>query len=329
MKRALFLLLAAVLAAGLVLIGCSEDDGGGNTPEPPDYGTNLVTEAAILAATGLGGTTVTKVSGGYQVEGTITAFSNWDGSVNDSRIVLNIQADPADVEAYFAKANRIITEITFPNSAVKPIPVYTEGFQIYLENTKATANTAIWAGTWQKQRAEEYDAIGGVGKLSTNWDLKIDPLEPASISEVGDYQHLVLVLIFEDADAGKKYSFTINKAEVYGDSVSSEFPVVDEVPAIHESSSLEDAVYSVGDEAASIEVVATWTANKDNYTYAWFRGANDDYQGGWFSDGTMNWGTGGNYIVPDTSVAGVTYYFVKIEYLGASTLSRIVKITVN
>jgi hypothetical protein len=253
--------------------------------------------------------------------------------VNDSRIVLNIQADPADVDSYFAKANRIITEITFPNSAVKPIPVYTEGFQIYLENTKATDNTAIWAGTWQKQRAEEYDAIGGVGKLSTNWDLKIDPAVEDSISEVGDYHHLVIVVIFDDADAGKKYSFTINKAEVYGDSVSNEYPDVAEVPAIHETSKLEDAEYSVGDEAARLEVLAAWTGNRDNYTYAWFKGANNDYTNNWFSDGAMNWDdayvAGSNYIIPDTSVAGVTYYFVKIEFSGQSTLSRIVKITVN
>jgi len=286
----------------------------------PDYGTNLVTEAAILAATGTGGTAVTKVSEGvYSVSGTVTAYSNWNGSISDNRIVLNIQADPADADAYFAGANRYGITITFPNSEVKPIEEYTEGFQIYLENTKATDNTAIWAGTWKHEWPDEYNEIGGVGNMTINRDLA----EPAESDEVGDYQHLVIVLKFDDPDLGEEYTFTISDVAVYGDSV--EHFAGPETPVIHGDSKLDDASYALGATAADLEVTATWTSNSSSYTYQWY-------------SNTTNSNTGGSIIedeteatfTPPTAADGTVYYYCVVTYPAEATsaTTRAVKITV-
>ncbi|MCL2880966.1 MAG: hypothetical protein FWF29_12045, partial [Treponema sp.] len=107
----------------------------------------------------------------------------------------------------------------FPDSAVKPIPEYTEGFRIYLENTVATQNTIQWDGTWAREWPDEYNACEGVGDMTIDRDLRLDPATSGSISNVGDYQHLVIVLGFDDADLGKTYTFTIKNVEVCGKSI--------------------------------------------------------------------------------------------------------------
>jgi len=222
MKKTLIIALAVIFAVGLLFTGCDDDGNGtGNGPKPlgPHPGSNLVTEAAILAATGVGGTTVAKVSGGYEVTGTVTEWSNWDNSIEDNRITLNIPANILFNDAYYKSATRYIFEVNFPNSAVKPIPEYTEGFRIYLENTVATPNTAQWAGTWAREWPDEFNACGGVGAMAIDRDLRLDPMTAGSVSNVGDYQHLVIVLGFEDEDVGKEYKFTITKVEVWGDEV--------------------------------------------------------------------------------------------------------------
>jgi len=334
MKRKLLLVLMVILAAGLILTGCPDGNDKGKDDKPPNYGTNLITEAAILAATGTGGTTVTKVAGGYQVTGTVTAYSNWDGSVNDKRITLNIQADPADEKSYFAQANRYIIEIDFPNSAVKPIPTYTDGFQIYLENTMATANTGQWAGTWQREWPDEYDACGGVGKMKINRDLKIDPAEPASVSNVGDYQHLVLVLKFDAANAGKQYTFTISKVEVYGDSVND----LKEYPQIHDSAQLADATYARNATATPLGSIPEtnwlvgWSDNRETYMIQWFKNTTASTTGGTAVTELKNWWDSGyGAFTPPTDTAGTFYYYVKITNPAddATTISRVVTITVN
>ena len=328
MKRKSLLALIALLAIGL-MVGCPTDDPGDNTTPttttPEDYGTNLVTEEAILAATGKGVTSVEKVTGGYEVTGTVTEHTPWydpDNPPNpipkDYRIQLEIQADPDDLEAYFSRANRYGITITFPNSTVKPIDEYTEGFQIYLENTKATANTAAWAGTWQHEYREEYEEIGGVGTMTINRDLT----EPAESNEVGDYQHLVIVLKFEDTDEGEEYTFTISDVAVYGDSVESDAGR----PAIHGDSALTDATYAQSATATALKVVATWTTDSSSYTYQWY-------------SNTANSNTGGTILstettdtfTPPTTTLGTVYYYCVVTNPAAekSVTTRAVKIEVN
>ncbi|MDR0387365.1 MAG: hypothetical protein LBH57_04945, partial [Treponema sp.] len=199
MKKKLFFVLSAILASALLLIGCPVEPD--NEPEEPvDYGTNLVTEAAILAATGTGVTEVVKVSEGvYRVTGTVTHYANWDGSVVDSRIQLNISGD-------FTAADRYVITYDLPSdSEAKPKTSYTEGFRVYLENTTS------WAGTWQHEYAEEYNAAGGAGTVAINRDLT----QPEESVETGDYHQLVSVFLFNDADEGKTYTFTISNVGVY------------------------------------------------------------------------------------------------------------------
>jgi len=228
MKGKLFLAVVILITAGLMFAGC--DEAGKDTPvvyltpNSAAQGINQVTEAAVLAATGLGVTGVEKTSKGYEVTGTVAAFSNWDGSETDNRIQLNIKADPENPDAYFALANRYVITINFPNSTVKPYDTYTDGFQIYLDNNKATDNTSLWGGTWQREWPDEYNAIGGVGRMTINRDLKIDPKVDGSASNVGDYQNYTMIVKFDDADLGKEYKFTISNVGVFADGVSALFP---------------------------------------------------------------------------------------------------------
>jgi hypothetical protein len=197
-KKNVFLVLAVFITVALLLIGCPVE--ADDEPEPIDYGTNLVTEAAVLAATGTGITTVAKVSEGvYTITGTVTHYKNWDGSVEDSRIQLAIAGD-------FIKADRYTITYDLPSdAATKPKATYTEGFRVYLENTTS------WAGTWQHEYPEEYNAAGGVGKVIIDRDLT----QPEISVETGDYHQLVSVFLFDEADEGKTYTFTISNVGVY------------------------------------------------------------------------------------------------------------------
>jgi len=312
MKRKLFLVMAAILAAGLLFTGCG--GGGGGDDPPPYYGENLVTEAAILAATGTGVDSVTKVSDGvYTVTGTVTAWENWDQTQSDKRIALEIPADPDDPDAFFANANRYGVKINFPNSSVKPIPDYTDGFRIYLENIKATENTPAWKGTWQHEWPDEYNAIGGVGTMTINRDLSVDGDGDPIGSEVADYQHLVIVLMFEDVDEGEEYTFTISNVAVYGDSIS---PLA-EFPVIHETSELDPAEYELNDTAADLKVVCTWTANSSTYTYQWYSNTTSSNTGG-----TEIQGETSATFTPPTDTEGTVYYYCVISYTAEGTSNR-------
>ena len=347
MKRTVFLVLGALLAAGLIFTACPSDEVikyVDKTPPwayPADYGENLITEAAILSATGTGVTGVRKVYGGYEVTGTVTAYSNWDHSVNDNRIALNIQADPADPNCYFAQANRYTITIDFPNSAVKPIPEYTDGFRIYLENNQETVNTPIWSGTWAREWPDEYNAIGGIGKMSINRDLTIDPNVTGSVSNVGDYQYLALVLGFDAAHLGTSYKFIISNVGVFADGIDDVYPP--ETPVIHDSAQLDDAIYDLNDTADTLGLVGdgsehalvTWTPNSASYVFKWYLNTtNSDTGGEEITDGALfNWNHAG--FTPPTNVAGTFYYYVVISYtdaiteLTSSVTSRVVTITVN
>ena len=338
MKKKLLLALVALLAIGLMFMGCpagdDDDDGkdpntggpGGNTDggdngeiDTSNYGTNLVTEAAILAATGHGGTEVEKVSDGvYKVTGTVTDYSNWDNSVQDKRIVLNIQADAEDEDAFFVQANRFLITIEFPEGATKPIEEYTEGFRVYLENTKATENTAAWAGTWQHEYREEYDEIGGVGTITINRDLT----EPEESDEVGDYQHLVIVLVFEDEFENEEYTFTISNVGVYGEGVDSDAGR----PDIHDSSNLEDATYTVDDDDVTpLKAVSTWLEGV-NYTRQWYSNTENSNTNGTAIEDEIN-----ESFTPPVDTEGVTYYYCIItrEDTEKTKTTRAVKITVT
>jgi hypothetical protein len=206
-KRTWFLALAAILAMGVWVIGCDNGttDPGPTIPAPPASFANYLTEAAILAGTGHGGTSVTKISDGkYQVTGTVTAYSNWDNSVNDSRIMLNI-GDSILTGLPNAAWYTIIYDL--PNSTVKPFDRYTTGFSVYLENTTS------WAGTWKHEYAEEYNTAGGVGKVAIARDLS----KPAESDEVGEYHHLVSVFKFDAAHVGQPYTFEISNVGVWYD----------------------------------------------------------------------------------------------------------------
>ena len=328
MKRKMFLLMTAILAVGLLFIGCPTEPPK-QPPKPPNYGTNLVTEAAILAATGHGSTEVEKVEEGvYTVTGNVAEFVKWSDDAGaqvpngEYGIELNIPADPTNSDAFFSQANRYGIKITFSDSSVKPINEYTDGFRIYLENTKATANTAQWGGTWKHEYVEEYNAIGGVGTMTINRDLA----KPEESDEVGDYQNLVLVLKFDDTHDGQQYTFTISNVAVYGAEVSSN--VLKETPTIMDDpdyTNLDDAVYLKDDTATALKVLANWTANRDTYTHQWY-------------SNTTNSNTGGSEIstetnqsfTPPTDTEGVTYYYVVITYPtdATSVASKAVKITV-
>jgi len=327
MKRKLLWALAALIAAGLVFTGCPTEDNGSEdvvylAPSTAAYGSNLVTEAAILAATGYGGTSVTKTDKGYEVTGTVTDYSNWDGSVKDKRIMLEIQASSANPDAYFAKANRYVITVDFPNSSVKPIPDYTDGFRIYLENNKATPNTTVWAGTWQHEWPDEYNAIGGAGKMTINRDLSVDGDGDPLGSEIGDYQHLVLVLVFEDADEGKEYKYTISNVGIYGEKIDDSYP--GEVPIIHETSELDDATYPQNAAAKPLVVVASWTANSENYTYQWYSNSTKSNTGG-----TAIAGRTTTSFAPPTDAEGTIYYYVVVTFEGRSATSSVVTIIVT
>jgi len=309
MKRKLFLVMTAVLAAGLLFTGCPT----GDDDDPPDYGTNLVTEAAILGASGLGVDDVSKVAGGYQVTGTVTEYSNWDGSYTDKRIQLNIAADPEEPNTYFAKANRYGITVNFPNSAIKPIPEYTEGFRIYLENINATPDTPAWKGTWQHEWPDEYNAIGGVGTMTINRDLSVDGDGDPLGSEVADYHYLAIVLIFEDADEGEEYTFTISDVAVYGDSIKEwvEFPV------IHETSELDPAEYNVGDVAEQLKVVPAYTDNSSTYTYQWYSNTTSSNIGGTEIPNETS-----ATFTPPTDTEGTFYYYCVVSYAAAGTSNK-------
>ena len=345
MKKKLFLALVALLAIGLMFMGCpaGDDDGkdngnnpngntdggedGGEGTDPGPSGENLVTEEAILAATGFGVTTVEKVEGvGYKVTGTIAAFTTWDDETQGQKetgeygIKLNIQADAEDDEAFFVQANYYSIKIDFPAGEITPIEDYTEGFRIYLENTKATPNTDQWAGTWQHEYSQEYEEIGGVGTMTINRNLAL----PAESNEVGDYQHLVIVVAFDGEDfEDKEYSFTILDVGVYGEGIDSDKGR----PVIHDTSELEDAEYTVGDDdVAELKVVPAWASDSNTYTYQWYsNNTNSNENGEAIEDATVATFT------PPVDTAGVTYYYCVVTNpsVDKSVATRAVKITVT
>lgn len=332
MKRTVFVVLTAMLAVGLLFTGCPTDSGDSG----PKYGTNLITEAAILAATGDGLTSVVKVSTGkYTVTGTTVLHEFWAGEglpPNEiPAILLTIPADPDDLTAYFSQANRYRITIDFPNSSVKPLDNYIDGFNIYLENIKGTDNTGAWAGTWQHEFQDEYDAIGGVGTMSINRDLTKDGDGDPAGSEVGDYQHLVVVLKFDDADLGEDYTFTISNVGVYGAGI--EYFQVEtgpQTPVISDTSILNDAIYETGDTADNLTVTAGWQDpdNRWSFTYEWFVNSTAS------TGGTLVTTSGAIPSIsctPSTATAGTFYYYAVISFPDddTSATSRFVKIIVR
>jgi len=348
MKRVLILAMAIIFAVGMVFTGCKEDPKEDPivflAPSNTQNGTNLVTEEAILAATGVGGTIVTKTANGYEVSGKVTSWSNWDGSIQDKRITLSIPADPSDENKYFAGAHRYMIKINFPKSAVKPLPEYTDGFRIYLENVKGTENTAIWGGTWAREWPDEYNAIGGVGKISINRNLEIDPNTEGSESNVGDYHSYNLVLGFDDADVGKNYKFTISNVGVFGVKIDDTYPgpeghtpVIWDKTEEGDGSLLDDATYAKDATAAALRVVPMWSEFREDYVHEWYVNTANSATGGTLITSGVGtngdhpigeWRSGTSYI-PPTDTIGILYYYVVVSYEGNSAVSRVVKITVN
>jgi len=331
MKRKLFLIPAALLAMGMALTGCETEDRG-----QPDYGENLISEAAILAATGAGGTSVEKEGNKYKVSGTIVSedSSNW--------ITLTIRADPNDLNKYFAGVNRYTITCEFPDSSVKPYESYGAGLDLYFENIKTTANTPQYVGgNWQSVPQEEYNAIRGVGTMVVDRNLTEYFNADTHKDNVGDYHHLVIRVKFPATAIGREYSFHISNVGVYGEKIDNTYPGggLAETPVIHANSMLNDATYSVDATAQALRVVPEYTLNREDYTYQWYSnnensttgatlipaeqiGTNADYPGGWQS---------GTKFIPPTDTAGTVYYYVVISYPqeGTSTTSRIVKIEIT
>jgi hypothetical protein len=332
MKRKLFLFMAAILAAALAITGCETEDRG-----EPEYGDNLITDAAMLAATGVGNTVVTKEGDKYKVSGKVTDDSYWKGDVN--WITVTINADPDDTNKYFAGVKRYTITCEFPDISVKPYDNYDQGLDIYFENIKATANTDLDEGNWQSVPMDEYNAVKGVGTMTVDKNLTEYYNSDTNKSNVGDYHRLVIRIKFPATYKDRDYYFYISNVGIYGEKIDDTYPVGElETPVIHANSMLTDAAYTVGDAAVPLRVVLAWTENRDYfYTYEWYSntdnsttggtlipadkiGDNNDYPGGWQS---------GTKFIPPTDAAGTFYYYVVVSFEGRSTTSRVVKIEVT
>jgi hypothetical protein len=335
MKTKFSVLCALILTAVLALSGCEAEDRGGE-----DLGENLLSEASILAGTWAPGeTTVTKTGEGkYRVSGKIAADPDYAGIYC---LRLNIKADPANANKYFARANRLIITIEFPDGAVRPNTVYQDGFVLYLENTKATANSALGDGSWQSAPIEEYNAVGGVGVMTSDRILAEGVNTITGKNNVGDYHQLVISVRFPIQHNGKDYHFDISNIGIYGDKIDDTYPSSSlETPKIHEYSRLTDAAYHVGEEATALRIVPAFQSLPDMreyYTYEWYSNTSNtttggtripDEQIGNNDDHPLGWNYGTSFI-PPTGTAGTFYYYVIMSYEGRSVTSRVVIITVE
>ena len=341
MKNTLYAVLAAALFTALAFSGCDTEDR-----TPVNYGDNLISEAAILAAAWMPGeTTVVKEGNRYRVSGKITKDPDY---LEDIYCVkLYIKADPADANKYFAGVKRLTMNIEFPDSAVKPYSSFGTGFHLYLENIKATANTAQYAGSWQSEPVEEYNATGGVGIMTVDRKLAEGINTITNKNNVGDYHHIVISVRFPSSNSGTVYSYYISNVGVYGIKTDNTYPneALGEIPIIHANSRLSDAQYTVDETAAALRIVPEYQGtdpdtgidSRESYTYEWYSNTAHSTTGGALipedqignnSGHPLGWNAGTSFI-PPTGTAGTFYYYVVISYKGRSTTSRIVTIRIN
>lgn len=337
MKKHLWM-LAVILAMGLAAGSCETEERGGTDEDL----VNLLTEEAILAATGEGNTAITKEGDRYKVSGTITASEDYPGL---NMLVVNIKADPEDAGKYFAGTNRYSITCNFPDSAVKPYDNYTQGLDLYFENIKATDNTDRFEGSWQSVPIEEYNAVKGVGTMTVDRKLTEHFNANTGKNNVGDYHHLVIRLKFPSAHIGRDYSFYISNAGVFGDKIDNMYPG-SETPIIHANSRLDNAEYAAGDTADALRIVPAFQGpvpdvtpdSRTLYTYKWYSNTADSATGGALipedqigsnNDHPSGWNEGTSFI-PPTGTAGTFYYYVVIiSQDNISVTSRVVTITVN
>lgn len=335
LKLAPVLLAVSISALVLVIAGCAMEDRSA-----PDYGDNLLTEASILAATGTGNTIVTKDGDRYKITGNISY--DVDGEFDGITVV--IMADPEDSGKYFAQVDRYTITCTFPDGAIKPNDTYGSGFDMYLENIKATDNTDRYAGNWQSVPMDEYNAIKGVGTMTVEKNLADYTNANTNQNNVGDYHHMVIRVKFPAANLGSNYTFYISNVAIFGTMIDDTYPGK-ETPIIHANSILNDESYTVGETAAALRIVSAYQGpvgdtvdSRTLYTYQWYSnttnsttdgtlipedqiGDNNDYPGGW-QDGTS--------YIPPTDTAGVFYYYVVVTSQDdISVTSRVVTITVT
>jgi len=215
----------------------------------------------------------------------------------------------------FTYQKGIYVSVTLPNDSFKPEKIYLYGSTTKLEGG------IVW-GT-------ETDIIAPTGKFIAG---KADFYWDGSAS-TDVLQGIILdIYWYPDQEAGS-YSFTINSIKVAEEATGG--PPA-ETPGIHDSSELEDATYTVGDEAAQLKVVPSYTDNSGTYDYNWYfikdpateppDPATFSYYK-WNGDGT-NGDAQGVYIVPPTDEAGTFYYYVTITFGSEITRSPLVKIVV-
>jgi len=247
---------------------------------------------------------------------------------------------------------RYTITIDFPDSSVKPLPAFGEGFHLYFENIKTTENNTLGDGSWQSEPVEEYSAIGGVGTMKVDRNLAEGLNTITNKNNVGDYQQLVISVRFAATHEGKDYSFYISNVGVYCEGISSAYPgeAGSEIPKVHENSRLNDAVYAAGEPAEPLRVVPAFQGGQDVrhlYTHQWFSNTADSYEGavpiseamveedfydnppfGGNADHPAGWNAGTKF-TPPTDVAGTYYYYDVMTWEGNSTATRIVKIVVT
>jgi hypothetical protein len=260
---------------------------------------------------------------------------------------LYIKADPNDANKYFAGASRLTITCEFPDGSVKPNNTHGAGFHLYLENIKATANTGQYAGSWQSEPVEEYNAVGGVGIMEVDRKLADFINTDTGKNNVGDYHHLVISVRFPSQHTGSNYSFHISNVGVYGIKIDNAYPgdELGETPIIHGNSMLSDAQYAVGDTATALRIVPEYQGvdpdtgidSRESYSHKWYSNDTDSDTGGVLipegsignnNDHPLGWNAGTSFI-PPTDTAGIFYYYVIMSYKGRSVTSRVVTITVE
>jgi len=339
MKNKLFITLSVFLAI-IIFIGCKPE-----SRVDPDAGENLLTQEAILAATGEGDTVVTKEGNKYKVSGRITTSADND-TIN--MVSLKLKPVPENANMYFSGVKRYVITIEFPQSPIKPKVKYGEGFHLYFENIRATEKTGLYEGSWQSVPLEEYESTGGVGTMKADRRLADHYNIELKKTNVGDYHHMVIRVQFDPVHLGSSYHFYISDVAIYAEGIDDKYPGGDqlETPMIHVNSRLNDAVYAKGAPAEALRIVPEFqkavpgvTADSRTlYKYQWFSNESNSDEGGALipedqignnTDHPLGWNEGTKY-VPSTQEAGITYYYVIVTSQDElSITSRVVKITVN